>query len=88
MQELAADRFEVVVGDETFDVTLSGDEDLPRATITPGYQPAPGPLAPRVRRRGAAGAPARCAAAAAAPRAAQARSRRERLDRSAHRCPA
>ena len=29
VQELAADRFEVVVGDETYEVTLSGDEDLP-----------------------------------------------------------
>jgi biotin carboxyl carrier protein len=40
VQELAADRFEVVVGDKTYDVTLSGDEDLPQATITPGYAPA------------------------------------------------
>ncbi len=42
VHELADDRFEVVVGDEIYDVTLSGDEDLPRATITPGYHPAPG----------------------------------------------
>ena len=42
VHELAADRFEVIVGDETYDVTLSGDEDLPRATITPGYAHAPG----------------------------------------------
>jgi len=40
VQEQAADRFEVVVEGETFDVTLSGDEDLPEAPITPGYQPA------------------------------------------------
>lgn len=40
VQELAADRFEVVVGDEHYEVTLSGDENLPEATITPGYQPA------------------------------------------------
>jgi biotin carboxyl carrier protein len=40
VQELAADRFEVVVGDETYDVTLAGDEDLPEATITPGFAPA------------------------------------------------
>ena len=41
VQELAADRFEVLVGDERYEVTLNGDEDLPEATITPGYQPAP-----------------------------------------------
>lgn len=40
VQEVAADRFEVVVGDERYEVTLSGDENLPEATITPGYQPA------------------------------------------------
>jgi glutaconyl-CoA/methylmalonyl-CoA decarboxylase subunit gamma len=40
VQELAADRFEVVVGDEHYEVTLSGDEFLPEATITPGYEPA------------------------------------------------
>ena len=37
VQELSADRFEVMVGDESYDVTLSGDEDLPDAVITPGY---------------------------------------------------
>ena len=40
VQELTADSFEVLVGDERYEVTLSGDEDLPEATITPGYQPA------------------------------------------------
>ncbi len=40
VQEHSADRFEVIVDGETFDVTLSGDEDLPEATITPGYEPA------------------------------------------------
>lgn len=39
VQELTADSFEVFVGDERYEVTLSGDEDLPEATITPGYQP-------------------------------------------------
>jgi biotin carboxyl carrier protein len=39
VQELAADRFEVVVGEERYEVTLSGDENLPEATITPGYPP-------------------------------------------------
>ena len=41
VQELAADRFQVVVGDETYDVTLAGDEDLPEAMITPGFAPPP-----------------------------------------------
>lgn len=40
VQELTADSFEVFVGDARYEVTLSGDEDLPEATITPGYQPA------------------------------------------------
>lgn len=48
VHELAADRFEVIVGDETYDVTLSGDEELPRATITPGYAHAPGAARPAV----------------------------------------
>ena len=33
-----ADRFEVVVGDERYEVALSGDEDLPEATITPALR--------------------------------------------------
>jgi glutaconyl-CoA/methylmalonyl-CoA decarboxylase subunit gamma len=70
VHELAADRFEVTVGDETYDVTLSGEQDLPRATITPGYQPAPGASgAARPPAVAATVAPARSApAAAAAPR--------------------
>lgn len=39
VQELAADRFEVFVGDESYEVTLSGDENLAEASITPGLQP-------------------------------------------------
>jgi glutaconyl-CoA/methylmalonyl-CoA decarboxylase subunit gamma len=42
VQELTADRFEVVVGEQRYDVTLAGSEDLPTATITPGVQPPPG----------------------------------------------
>jgi biotin carboxyl carrier protein len=65
VHELDADRFEVVVGDETYEVTLSGDEDLPRATILPGYQPlrdgeappAPAVNTPSRRRPAAAAAP-------------------------------
>jgi glutaconyl-CoA/methylmalonyl-CoA decarboxylase subunit gamma len=59
VQELGADRFTVIVGDERYDVTLSGDEDLPEAVITPGYHPAG--AAP------AAAVPVRRAVAAAAP---------------------
>ena len=39
VREVAADRFAVVVGDESYDVTLSSDESLAEATITPGFQP-------------------------------------------------
>jgi biotin carboxyl carrier protein len=55
VQEQSADRFEVVVGDERYEVALAGDEDLPEATITPGFAPSrgaaaagspPGPAAP------------------------------------------
>lgn len=46
VQELAADRFEVIVGDESYEVTLSGDENLAEASITPGFLPAAG-AAPR-----------------------------------------
>jgi biotin carboxyl carrier protein len=42
VQEQSADRFEVLVGDARYDVALSGDEDLPEATITPGFAPARG----------------------------------------------
>jgi len=56
VQELTADSFEVFVGDERFEVTLSGDEDLPEATITPGYQPASDPArAPTTPTRPSAG---------------------------------
>lgn len=60
VQERSADRFEVVVGDERYEVALAGDEDLPEATITPGFEPtrgalpassSPGPAAPPASRR-------------------------------------
>ena len=70
VQELDADRFEVAVGDERFEVTLRGDEDLPEAQIVPALPSAAGAAdtsrpsaqvravaaAPRVARTGAAGA--------------------------------
>ena len=46
VQEIAADRFEVVVGDQSYEVTLSSDENLNEATITPGLSQASG-SAPR-----------------------------------------
>ena len=39
VQELTNDRFEVMVGDEPYEVTLSSDENLSEAIITPGFQP-------------------------------------------------
>ena len=68
VQELAADRFDVFVGDEIFEVTLSGDEDLPEATITPGFAPAA--AANGVERPAAATVAATVAAARAVPVAA------------------
>jgi len=47
IDELAANRFSVVVGDETYDVELSSDEDLPEATITPDFTPTRASGAPR-----------------------------------------
>jgi biotin carboxyl carrier protein len=39
VEEFAADRFAVMVGNQSYEVTLAGDEDLPGATITPGIAP-------------------------------------------------
>jgi glutaconyl-CoA/methylmalonyl-CoA decarboxylase subunit gamma len=39
VHELAADRFEVVVGEQRYEVTLSADEDLGKASIAPGLDP-------------------------------------------------
>ena len=39
VQELAADRFEVFVGDVAYEVNLSGDENLGEVSITPELQP-------------------------------------------------
>jgi biotin carboxyl carrier protein len=39
VQELAADSFEVVVDDETYRVTLTGNEDVTDAAITPELAP-------------------------------------------------
>lgn len=75
VQEFGADRFEVTVGGQTFQVVLSGDEDVQDAVITPGMQ-APGASAPGVTgtptqapsfASKVASAPARSAAAVAPP---------------------
>ena len=69
VEELAADCFEVVVGEETYEVTLSGEEDLPRATITPGYPLSRnGGSAARAPAAAASSAPVRSTPAATAPR--------------------
>ena len=76
VQELTADSFQVVAGGTSYEVTLTGDENLPGATITPGYQPAAGalPVAPTAVQLGAAGSTSAAAAAPASPaRAAAAR---------------
>jgi glutaconyl-CoA/methylmalonyl-CoA decarboxylase subunit gamma len=39
IEEEAADRFAVTVGGESYVVTLTGDEDLPEATIAPALVP-------------------------------------------------
>ena len=45
VQELAADRFEVIVGGETYEVSLANDESLAEAVITTAFDP--GAHAPR-----------------------------------------
>jgi biotin carboxyl carrier protein len=45
VDELGHDLYQVMVGGEAYEVTLSGDEDLPGATITPFFQPGPGATA-------------------------------------------
>jgi biotin carboxyl carrier protein len=56
VQEIDADRFQVTVGDQHYEVSLAGDEDLPEATISPGLQPTAGSAA--ASRPAAARAPA------------------------------
>lgn len=41
VQETAGDQFDVVVGGESYAVTLAGEEDLSRASITPAISAAP-----------------------------------------------
>ena len=60
IEETAADRFTITIGDRTFDATLEAAEDLPGAVITPGM-PVPAPGLP------AAGAATPATAVVAAP---------------------
>ncbi len=74
IEELAADRFEVMVGNQSYEVTLSGDEDLPEATITPGIAPIrtdavrPASPATKVAARAAGSVSVPASSPAAAPR--------------------
>ncbi len=60
VDEQGGDRFKVVVGDETFDVEIIGDQSLAEASITPSLVPAEG--------RARTGAPPVAATAPAAKR--------------------
>jgi biotin carboxyl carrier protein len=40
VDDIAANRFDVAVGGETYEVVLTGDEDLREAKITPAFAPA------------------------------------------------
>jgi len=68
VQEVDADNFEVVVGDETYQVNLTSDEGLGGAVITPGLAPSAAPAATSVRKAAPRPAPA-AAAPSAAPAA-------------------
>ena len=71
IDDLAADRFAVQVGEQSYEVTLAADEDLPMASISPQMAPAQverapagGAMAPRS--RPVAAAPAQGAASGGA----------------------
>jgi biotin carboxyl carrier protein len=71
VQELSAERFAVVVDGQSFDVTLSGDEELPEADITPALASAGAPTrraAPTLPEKAAPAAAASAAAATVGPR--------------------
>lgn len=72
VQEIDADHFEVVVGDGTYEVQLSGDEALGEAVIAPGLAPSAAATAAAPARRAAAPRPAPAAATPAAGAAASA----------------
>jgi len=73
VQEIDADNFEVVVGDDTYQVNLASDDNLADASITPGLAPSAAATAAPARKsaapRPAAAAPAAAPSAAPAPAA-------------------
>ncbi|GHU34176.1 hypothetical protein AGMMS50256_27450 [Betaproteobacteria bacterium] len=72
VQEIDADNFEVVVGDDTYQVSLTGDEGLGETVIAPGLA-ANAAAAPAAPRKAASPRPAPAATAAAKPAATPAR---------------
>lgn len=66
VQEIDADNFEVVVGGETYQVSLTGDESLGGAAITPGLAPSATVSTAPSARKAVAPRPAPAAAAPAA----------------------
>jgi biotin carboxyl carrier protein len=67
VQEVDADHFEVVVGDESYQVSLAGDESLTEAAIVPGLTSgATATAAPAARTATPRAAPAPAAAPASA----------------------
>jgi biotin carboxyl carrier protein len=71
VQEVTAERYQVFVDDQAFDVRLRGEEDLAAATVTPEIVPARGnhapPAAPAPVLRPVAGSAAPTTAPPAAP---------------------
>jgi biotin carboxyl carrier protein len=63
VQELAADRFEVRVGEQRYEVQLNADEELGVDSITPGLQGSGTTAAPRPAAASVRAAPASVAAA-------------------------
>jgi biotin carboxyl carrier protein len=71
VQEIDADNFEVVVGGDTYEVNLTGDESLNEAIIAPGLAQTTGAVAAPVERKTpAAPAPAKTAAPSSPAKAA------------------
>ena len=66
VDEQGGDRFKVIVGEDTYDVEIIGDQSLAAASITPSLVPAE----PRAHAAAAAAPPAPAAKREAAPRAA------------------
>ncbi|MDR2789119.1 MAG: acetyl-CoA carboxylase biotin carboxyl carrier protein subunit [Candidatus Accumulibacter sp.] len=70
VQETDADNFEVIVGDETYEVNLAGGENLNETRIAPGLAPGAASAAAPVARKAAPPRPAPAAAPATAGAAA------------------